>query len=199
MPSLWRIYGTAGRARGECKAGFEMRGGVCHPECIHGQRGRRTINTACTRIITHAGLNTFHACPSPLSPPICPHLSRYDIMYKQDVGTEDVFLGLGDKSPGSSDCTHMTVRGPVRRGGIPHVSARCFCRTPCSCRRAGYTAPLPRPSHWFPPPPSAPVAYLCACACTGARRPHDPWRDFSTIQRRAQRRGRSRCTSQGTR
>lgn len=32
---------------------------------------------------------------------------KYDILYKQAVGTEDVFLGLGDKTPGSADCTHM--------------------------------------------------------------------------------------------
>ena len=30
--------------------------------------------------------------------------------FLQDVMSEDVFLGMGDKSPGSSDCTHMTVK-----------------------------------------------------------------------------------------
>ena len=35
---------------------------------------------------------------------------RYDMYYRQAVGTEDVFLGLGDRHPGSSSCTHMTVK-----------------------------------------------------------------------------------------
>ncbi len=32
---------------------------------------------------------------------------RYEICFKQSVGTEDTFLGLGDKSPSSEDCTHL--------------------------------------------------------------------------------------------
>jgi dynein assembly factor 6, axonemal len=35
---------------------------------------------------------------------------RYEILYKQMVGSEDVFLGLGDRSPSSADCSHMTVK-----------------------------------------------------------------------------------------
>lgn len=35
---------------------------------------------------------------------------RYEFNYKQAVGTEDTFLGLGDKSPLSSDCTHLVVK-----------------------------------------------------------------------------------------
>jgi hypothetical protein len=35
---------------------------------------------------------------------------RYDILYKQDITTEDVFLGMSDKSPSSEDCTHMVVK-----------------------------------------------------------------------------------------
>jgi len=35
---------------------------------------------------------------------------RYEISYKQIVGTEDVFLGMSDKSPSSSDCTHLVVK-----------------------------------------------------------------------------------------
>ncbi|CAM9309604.1 unnamed protein product [Phaeothamnion confervicola] len=34
----------------------------------------------------------------------------YDILYKQNVMSEDVFLGIGDKTPGSKDCTHMVVK-----------------------------------------------------------------------------------------
>lgn len=32
---------------------------------------------------------------------------RYEICYKQDVGTEDTFLGLGNKTPSSEDCSHL--------------------------------------------------------------------------------------------
>jgi dynein assembly factor 6, axonemal len=35
---------------------------------------------------------------------------RYEINYKQIVGTEDVFLGMSDKSPSSSDCTHLVIK-----------------------------------------------------------------------------------------
>mmetsp|Transcript_4199 Transcript_4199/g.4923 ORF Transcript_4199/g.4923 Transcript_4199/m.4923 type:complete len:179 (-) Transcript_4199:233-769(-) len=34
----------------------------------------------------------------------------YDMFYKQDVMSEDVFLGIGDKTPGTSDCTHMAFK-----------------------------------------------------------------------------------------
>lgn len=32
---------------------------------------------------------------------------RYEISYKQSVGSEDTFLGLGDKTPASTDCSHL--------------------------------------------------------------------------------------------
>ena len=35
---------------------------------------------------------------------------RYEFSYKQSVGTEDTFLGMGDKTPLSSDCTHLVVK-----------------------------------------------------------------------------------------
>jgi len=38
------------------------------------------------------------------------YFHRYYILYKQLVGSEDVFLGLGDKTPGSTDCSHMTIK-----------------------------------------------------------------------------------------
>jgi dynein assembly factor 6, axonemal len=37
----------------------------------------------------------------------CP---RYELSYKQSVGTEDTFLGLSDKSPASADSTHLVVK-----------------------------------------------------------------------------------------
>jgi hypothetical protein len=35
---------------------------------------------------------------------------RHEILYKQDVMTEDVFLGLGDKDPSTAHCDAMVVR-----------------------------------------------------------------------------------------
>eukprot|EP01031_Cornospumella_fuschlensis_P030639 gene30639-37019_t len=35
---------------------------------------------------------------------------RYEISYKQSVGTEDTFLGLSDKTPLTTDCTHIVVK-----------------------------------------------------------------------------------------
>ena len=35
---------------------------------------------------------------------------QYDIFFKQDVYSQDVFLGLGEKTPSSTDCTHMTIK-----------------------------------------------------------------------------------------
>lgn len=37
----------------------------------------------------------------------CP---RYEFSYKQIVGTQDTFLGLGDKTPSSADCSHLIVK-----------------------------------------------------------------------------------------
>lgn len=35
---------------------------------------------------------------------------RYEYYFKQSVGTEDTFLGMGDKTPLTSDCTHLVVK-----------------------------------------------------------------------------------------
>lgn len=32
---------------------------------------------------------------------------RYEFSYKQEVGTQDTFLCLNGKTPGSSDCSHL--------------------------------------------------------------------------------------------
>ena len=37
----------------------------------------------------------------------CP---RHEFCYKQQVGTEDTFLGLGDKSPSSASCSHLVIK-----------------------------------------------------------------------------------------
>ena len=37
----------------------------------------------------------------------CP---RYEFSYKQVVGTQDTFLGLGDKTPSSADCSHLIIK-----------------------------------------------------------------------------------------
>ena len=35
---------------------------------------------------------------------------EYDVLYKQHVGTEDVFLGLSDKDPSSTHCDALLVK-----------------------------------------------------------------------------------------
>jgi hypothetical protein len=35
---------------------------------------------------------------------------RYEFSYKQIVGTEDTILGLNEKTPSSSDCSHLVVK-----------------------------------------------------------------------------------------
>ena len=32
---------------------------------------------------------------------------KYEFSYKQEIGTQDTFLGLNGKTPGSSDCSHL--------------------------------------------------------------------------------------------
>ena len=50
----------------------------------------------------------FLTSPTPLPPPLY-YFHRYEIYYKQQVGTEDMFLGT-DKTPGPDDCTHLMVK-----------------------------------------------------------------------------------------
>ena len=35
---------------------------------------------------------------------------KYEFRYKQDVGTEDTYFGMSDKTPGSMDCTHLVIK-----------------------------------------------------------------------------------------
>ena len=35
---------------------------------------------------------------------------HYEISYKQSIGTEDSFLGMGDKSPATQDCSHIVIK-----------------------------------------------------------------------------------------
>lgn len=37
----------------------------------------------------------------------------YDLIFKQSVGTEDVFLGMGPKNPSTASCESMVVRRRV--------------------------------------------------------------------------------------
>ena len=39
-----------------------------------------------------------------------PPVPAYEVYFRQDVGTEDVFLGTSCKTPGSMDCTHLVVK-----------------------------------------------------------------------------------------
>ena len=43
---------------------------------------------------------------------------EYDILFKQSVGTEDVFLGMGAKNPTTACCEGMLVREPETRSHI---------------------------------------------------------------------------------
>lgn len=45
---------------------------------------------------------------------------RYEFSYKQQVGTQDTFLGLNGKTPGSSDCSHL-VRVFLRLHNLNHL------------------------------------------------------------------------------
>ena len=36
---------------------------------------------------------------------------KHEIYFKQSVDSSDVYLGLSDKTPGSTDCTHIVVKG----------------------------------------------------------------------------------------
>lgn len=44
---------------------------------------------------------------------------RYEFSYKQEIGTQDTFLGLNGKTPGSSDCSHLVSIICFR---FPHIS-----------------------------------------------------------------------------
>lgn len=37
------------------------------------------------------------------------YVYRYDIVYEQTVNTEDVFLGIGNKTPMTSSCNQLLV------------------------------------------------------------------------------------------
>jgi len=43
----------------------------------------------------------------PLDDRPCP---RYEYSYKQEVGTEDTFLGMTNKTPSSAHCSHLVVK-----------------------------------------------------------------------------------------
>ena len=40
---------------------------------------------------------------------------KHEIYFKQSVDSSDVYLGLSDKTPGSTDCTHIVVKGESDR------------------------------------------------------------------------------------
>lgn len=45
-----------------------------------------------------------------VSPPDSRPTPEYRMYYKQDVDAGDVYLGMGDKTPGSQDCSHVVYR-----------------------------------------------------------------------------------------
>lgn len=48
---------------------------------------------------------------------------KYEFSYKQEVGTQDTFLGLNGRTPGSSDCSHLVCASC----SISHESCSCLC------------------------------------------------------------------------
>lgn len=40
--------------------------------------------------------------------------AEFDVLYQQGMGSEDVFMGLSDRSPATEDCDAITVRVKVR-------------------------------------------------------------------------------------
>lgn len=55
-------------------------------------------------------LSRAHTEPTVCTPPT-PHPPRsFDVLYKQRVGTEDVYLGMSDKGPSTAHCDVMVVR-----------------------------------------------------------------------------------------
>jgi hypothetical protein len=66
--------------------------------------------------------------------PLCLRLHwgiRYDISYKQRVGTEDVYLGMSDMDASSASCTEIVFKARARGGGddgraLTHVTV-CVC------------------------------------------------------------------------
>ena len=39
---------------------------------------------------------------------------RYDIVFRQSVGAEDIFMGMGGKSPATASCRYQLVSLPAR-------------------------------------------------------------------------------------
>mmetsp|Transcript_38065 Transcript_38065/g.87760 ORF Transcript_38065/g.87760 Transcript_38065/m.87760 type:complete len:181 (+) Transcript_38065:148-690(+) len=81
---------------------------------------------------------------------------KYEILFKQDVMSEDVFLGMGEKTPGSSDCTHMTIRIQFPGHTMKVILSPCtprvhraFVRAIPHARMHAYhdARPRPRPPH----------------------------------------------------
>lgn len=74
-------------------------------DSIHSQTGKGEKNKSIWEIID-VPTEDMLACGMGDDRP-CP---RYEISYKQAVGTEDTFLGLGGKDPSSASCTHITIK-----------------------------------------------------------------------------------------
>jgi hypothetical protein len=50
---------------------------------------------------------------------------EHDVIFKQAVGTEDVFLGMGPKNPSTASCESMVVS----RAGLPQGYYHFSCRS----------------------------------------------------------------------
>lgn len=50
------------------------------------------------------------------------HTFRYKLIYKQAVSTEDVFLGMGSKTPTTASCEDIIVSNPPPSYASTHSS-----------------------------------------------------------------------------
>lgn len=51
--------------------------------------------------------------------PSCWRLScRYELLFRQSVGAEDVFLGMGGKSPATASCPYQVVSSYLRQPSV---------------------------------------------------------------------------------
>ena len=56
---------------------------------------------------------------------------EFDILYKQHVGSEDMFLGLGQMTPSTNDCNYMVVKVRARRSEARRIGMVMPARRVC--------------------------------------------------------------------
>ena len=77
------------------------------PGCIGGQPPPTTTSSAEKN--STASKEDKQECPSDSDDPR-PE-PEYEVVFRQAVGAEDVFLGMGNKNPTTASCEELVVRG----------------------------------------------------------------------------------------